>query len=70
MAFVERSLLPTAPEVPNIRAQLRLMSEPQGMDSQNVSKEEQNRRVDTEHRGVTGTAPRGSFLMQRDPHSD
>jgi hypothetical protein len=70
MAFVEGLLQPTAPEVRNMRAQLRRMSEPQGMDSQNVSKERNQRRVDTEHRGVTGTAPRGSFLIRRHPHSD
>jgi hypothetical protein len=45
----------TAQEVRNIRAQLRRMSQPQGMDPQKVSEEQHRRRVDTEHRGVTGT---------------
>jgi len=60
----------TAQEVRNIRAQLRRMSQPQGMDPQKVSEEQHRRRVDTEHRGVTGTSPRRSILIHRYPHSD
>jgi len=44
----------TAQEVRNIRAQLRRMSEPQGIDPQKASEDHHKRRVDTEHRGVTG----------------
>jgi hypothetical protein len=60
----------TAQEVRNIRAQLRRMSEPQGMDGQKVS-EEHRRRVNPEHPGVTGITPRRFFLtLKRHPHSD
>ena len=44
----------TAQEVRNIRAQLRRMSEPRGASPQKGGEDHHRRRVDTEHRGVTG----------------
>ena len=58
----------TAQEVRNIRAQLRRMSEPRGVGTEKGSEDHHRRRVDTEHRGVTGTAPRRSFSEPRHPH--